>query len=298
MTQDGEQRKTSKWTFTKYDQLDRPVLTGIFTDAESRDQEEMQTNFRYTNSGVMSGPRLMKKMIHWFIFIGLTGIVAFNSCSAKKSILPIEFNDPYLNAFRGKNIKYVILERQDRQSIPDTIELDKAGNIIRIMSWWSKELRSYDSQGFLQRVRQQSDITLNYVLRYSLKGDTLQQTWREINSPDWNLNTDTVSNRDHVILFIYDSKGRIDTEIEYGGSSIKYVYVGDLLVKKARPTRYPLKFFHGWQYDYDNNSVLKRIVRTFESQEQEITTFSGGLPDSGNSVESGGKYKYRYVYYM
>jgi RHS repeat-associated protein len=31
MTQDGEQRKTNKWTVTKYDLLNRPVVTGLYT---------------------------------------------------------------------------------------------------------------------------------------------------------------------------------------------------------------------------------------------------------------------------
>ncbi|MGC3946361.1 MAG: Ig-like domain-containing protein [Chryseolinea sp.] len=37
LTQDGEQRKGNKWTFTKYDALNRPVLTGIYTNAASLD---------------------------------------------------------------------------------------------------------------------------------------------------------------------------------------------------------------------------------------------------------------------
>lgn len=32
MTQDGEQRNKGDWTFTKYDELNRPAITGIFTD--------------------------------------------------------------------------------------------------------------------------------------------------------------------------------------------------------------------------------------------------------------------------
>lgn len=234
-------------------------------------------------------------MLSMTLRLSVICLVALLSCSDKRSIFPIEFNDPYLNSFRGKNIKYVIMERQDRQSSPDTIELDNAGNIIRIKSWWSTELRSYDSIGFLQRLRHRSDITLNYILRYSLKGDTLQQTWREINSPEWNLDSDTSSTTHHVLFFICDGKGRIATEID-GESLIKYIYVDDLLVKKATYNGYPLKLFHGWQYDYDSNFVLKRIVRTFENQEQEITNFLDGLPYSGNSVQSGGQYKYRYVY--
>jgi RHS repeat-associated protein len=44
MTQDGNQRaQTPKaWTFTKYDALNRPVMTGIYPDTGARNQETMQ----------------------------------------------------------------------------------------------------------------------------------------------------------------------------------------------------------------------------------------------------------------
>jgi len=42
LTQDGEQRKFNRWTFTKYDALNRPVMTGIYTHGSSVDQGTMQ----------------------------------------------------------------------------------------------------------------------------------------------------------------------------------------------------------------------------------------------------------------
>jgi RHS repeat-associated protein len=41
MTQDGEQRKRNAWTFTQYDPLNRPIMTGIYRDTASLDQEQM-----------------------------------------------------------------------------------------------------------------------------------------------------------------------------------------------------------------------------------------------------------------
>ncbi|MEP1778753.1 DUF6443 domain-containing protein [Reichenbachiella sp.] len=41
LSQDGNQRSASQWTFTKYDNKDRPVLTGILTD--HRDRDALQT---------------------------------------------------------------------------------------------------------------------------------------------------------------------------------------------------------------------------------------------------------------
>ena len=38
LSQDGNQRATSKWSFTKYDVLNRPIITGEITNASTRDQ--------------------------------------------------------------------------------------------------------------------------------------------------------------------------------------------------------------------------------------------------------------------
>src|SRR5690606_37454111 len=43
LTQDGNQRADNQWTFTKYDALNRPILTGIYTHSSSLDQDDMQT---------------------------------------------------------------------------------------------------------------------------------------------------------------------------------------------------------------------------------------------------------------
>lgn len=41
MTQDGEQRKSNKWSFTRYDALSRPVVTGLYTHPSATDQPGM-----------------------------------------------------------------------------------------------------------------------------------------------------------------------------------------------------------------------------------------------------------------
>ena len=43
LTQDGNMRSSNKWLFTKYDYLNRPVMTGFYTDAIHTGQPSMQT---------------------------------------------------------------------------------------------------------------------------------------------------------------------------------------------------------------------------------------------------------------
>ena len=51
LTQDGNQRLSNQWTFTKYDALNRPVITGIHTHSTAADQAQMQMNVNdYYNS--------------------------------------------------------------------------------------------------------------------------------------------------------------------------------------------------------------------------------------------------------
>jgi RHS repeat-associated protein len=48
MTQDGEQRKSNKWMVTKYDALNRPIMTGIYTHATAVDQAGMASQISTT----------------------------------------------------------------------------------------------------------------------------------------------------------------------------------------------------------------------------------------------------------
>jgi len=56
LTQDGNQRTTKQWLFTKYDQLNRPVLTGIIKTNVAVDQAGMQArlNTFYASAGATS----------------------------------------------------------------------------------------------------------------------------------------------------------------------------------------------------------------------------------------------------
>jgi hypothetical protein len=58
LTQDGRQAAAGQWTFTKYDNLDRPVLTGILTGGTyeaHRSALQMQTAFGETRGSTLHG---------------------------------------------------------------------------------------------------------------------------------------------------------------------------------------------------------------------------------------------------
>ena len=49
LTQDGNQRMNNQWTFTKYDQLNRPVITGLYTHNASASPDIMKGNVSTIN---------------------------------------------------------------------------------------------------------------------------------------------------------------------------------------------------------------------------------------------------------
>ncbi|MEP1790270.1 hypothetical protein [Reichenbachiella sp.] len=63
LTRDGNQRAGGEWSFTKYDQLNRPVLTGIIEDSRNRAAIESEINAQtgsdfyesYTGTGALMG---------------------------------------------------------------------------------------------------------------------------------------------------------------------------------------------------------------------------------------------------
>jgi RHS repeat-associated protein len=49
LTQDGNQRTNNKWSFTKYDALNRPIMTGVYTHNAALDQAGMSSLISTTN---------------------------------------------------------------------------------------------------------------------------------------------------------------------------------------------------------------------------------------------------------
>jgi len=67
LTQDGEQRKRSEWLFTKYDELNRPVLTGKYNSAGTRASIQNLVNNFYSSLSSGQG---------WFeIYQGSSGVI-------------------------------------------------------------------------------------------------------------------------------------------------------------------------------------------------------------------------------
>ncbi|MFN7654914.1 MAG: lipase family protein [Cyclobacteriaceae bacterium] len=96
MTQDGNQRLQNQWLFTKYDALNRPVLTGIYSTGSSvYDQVAMQglVNSYYDNLGTNNGS--------WYETFSTSGAVhgydnkSFPPVSDVNQYLTVTYYDDY-----------------------------------------------------------------------------------------------------------------------------------------------------------------------------------------------------------
>lgn len=234
-------------------------------------------------------------------------------CSGEKAqngvlILPPEFSDPYFQSFRNKKIKHIISERLDRVRIPhnDTIDFDRRGNVVRIKRYGEEEKRAYDTNDFLVRRWQRSDIAVQYIARYFIHRDTLVQSWRELNSSDWDLQGDTTTTTHDVNSFVFDRNGRIAYEFLDGSGPMIYIYSKNKLVRKEieqrRNDQDEFNIERAAEFVYDARGDIKTIIsRMLDGQDsQHNFYFSNGLLDSSHYLRSKSieeRYRYRYVYY-
>ncbi len=89
LSQDGVQRGDKKWTFIKYDALDRPIVKGIYTHGTLIDQATMQT---HVNSLIVSGNQFYEDFDGTYATEGYTNRV-FPTSSTQ--LLSITYYDNY-----------------------------------------------------------------------------------------------------------------------------------------------------------------------------------------------------------
>lgn len=54
LSQDANQRQRDEWSFTKYDQLNRPVITGIYTSTQTREQLQTALDANFGTTGYLA----------------------------------------------------------------------------------------------------------------------------------------------------------------------------------------------------------------------------------------------------
>src|SRR5690606_26420212 len=109
LTQDGNQRLTNRWTFTKYDALNRPVLTGIYTHISSVDQGEMQDT---VNAFYESHPlfEIKGSAVHGY------SNQSFPNVSSEADYLTVTYYDDYnFDTPAGIDFSYIANDLQNQE---------------------------------------------------------------------------------------------------------------------------------------------------------------------------------------
>lgn len=268
LSQDGNQRKANKWTFTKYDARNRPILTGEMTDPRSRDAlatyvagEVVPIGNKYYESRG-SG-------VH-----GYTNDV-WPRISNENSYYVVTYYDNYDFA-SSWNSDYQF--KANYQSF-DTPKADKpygaeTGGKIRVLgsNQWLKSVKYYDREG--QLIQSVAEHHLNGVekayFKYNFVGEITASR------SETRLSTGKVVSQHE--RYEYDHTGRvnktyhsIDDEPEVLVASVNYNEKGELIEEYWHSTNNGASFIQSLDYSFDVQGRLTKLndaQRTVEPTDQ------------------------------
>lgn len=263
LTQDGEQRKTNQWLFTKYDVFNRPVVTGLLTYGSLKTQMEMQTIVNTAYSGTPQRSYAVSP----------DNTTETGYADGSFPMATIEGTLTYLTATYYDNYSYA--SKTGTQTVSPYIFAPELGNTannpavlgqvtgtkVKILgtSNWLLSTNYYDNKyRIIQTTRQNNvggaDRVTNF---YDFPGKILNSLYTHTGSR----NT-TIAKR-----FVYDHAGRllqifhkIDANTEVLMSSMQYNEVGQLVNKKlhSSDTQY-LNYLQSIDYQYNIRGWLKKI---------------------------------------
>ena len=259
LTQDGNLRSQNKWLFTKYDQLNRPIITGFYTNSSYTSQSSMQGYLNSQNMGWYENYQTTT-----FPLYSLNQSFPVVSYS---DVLTITYYDDYTwTGWYGfsatKDNSYDNLLDAPANAYPDPLTQSSATKGM-VTGMWDKtgivSVNYYDDKG---RVLQSK--TYNYTggidivtTQYSFSGQVLQTVLRH-EKGGANAQTYTVISRNE-----YDVAGRllkIKKRVNSSSSSTNtdkvivqnsYDELGQLKTKKISPDYNSGAGLETLNYDYN-----------------------------------------------
>lgn len=233
------------------------------------------------------------------ILIGLLIVLIVFQCGCKESE-PISgrYSDPYDDAFKEKNIDYMISDVISKNGIrfKDSTKFDKNGRVIFFKEYGLQEWKAYDSMGYLTRYSKQDDTPKNFWITYVHQPSTLIQKWNVLKHPDKGSSSKDTSYLYNTIIYRFSKHGNvIDRTDQIEGDIATYQYdLENRLVKKILKSMRTGLSVGEWNYTYDKRGVIEMIV--FEDKEDQILKhyFNNGRLDSTRSSEYLTTYTYKY----
>jgi RHS repeat-associated protein len=265
LSQDGNNRSSNKWIFTKYDALNRPVLTGVLTYPSSKTRSEMQSIVDNAYSG--SSPRA------WFVErnSSLTTTLGFTDVS-------------FPNSSDG-TLEYLSATYYDNYGFPGANQFDSAANISDYSDTLSNThyydlLKGYVTGSKVKVLSTSTYITTtsyyddHYRVIESLKNLYDDANGSELTGSKYDFTGKVLQNRQKQTFggsattvdsyYTYDHAGRlIKTESEINGSNrltvaqLSYNELGQLSQKSLH--KYGSSFLQQIDYNYNIRGWLSKI---------------------------------------
>lgn len=226
LSQDGEQRKNDQWTFTKYDELDRPVLTGLYTD-NSRSHSDLQTLVLGQDAQVHESRGTAR---HGYDNASWPTSVGENDYLVVSYYDDYDFMDSNWSAFAYDNTNDI--NNDDYRIYPMGLETGGKIKILGTTNQWLKSTKFYDED--LQLIQGISDHHMNGLENVYTQYDWLGQiTQTRFTHEMEGGKIVTIDER-----FEYDKSGRlleqyhsIDEEPEILVAEYHYNELGELIEK-------------------------------------------------------------------
>src|SRR5882762_5484899 len=210
----------------------------------------------------------MQRNAKTICLFGLTSLAFWLwNCDSRHSLK--NYQDPYLDSFRGSGVRYRISYNVNYPEFSDTAVFDKSGSLIQFLSQGLEERKAYDSLRFLSKLWQRSDVLYNLRYKYSWsENGLLVEECRELADWDWQRPANERDRLFRAVFFEIDREGNITSETDtVEHTKILYKYdEAHRLVQKRECSLDSNECLQWWDYDYGERSKLRKISLSDEKQ--------------------------------
>jgi len=193
----------------------------------------------------------------------LVSVLILSSCRRDQAQVARYDWDPYLESFKGKNIRYLVSTHYADSlgvrvdSLIDSIEFNKAGYMIGKKMLGREILMAYDSLGRLNHILTEGETYSNISYAYEFQDSVMVRYGFEIKHLDWIFDKmDVDSSTQSVMRYRFNSNGQIEEQRDQTGEMVvRFSYDGKKLMKREFFSDGRLYIY--WEYFYKNGTLLK-----------------------------------------
>jgi hypothetical protein len=223
----------------------------------------------------------------------------FLICSCRNETSLEKLQNPHLDAFRNRNISYVVTFSSVDSTVTDTTFFDKVGSVIRIVEPGKTKYVSENSLHYPTRMLQVNDDSSgsNIVTEYTRRPNgNLWQKHFNVGHLHWAIKNSDPRELLDVVEFEIDDRGRVSSRFDSLTEIAENYFYDDQNRVITREGTFPGAFNEirtfKWFYYYDSKGLVERIRYVQDEEEHSTYYYSNGLLDS--AILDGEVFKSRY----